>query len=137
MTEENGGRLYWMGRPIEEFSKEALIVIVHGLHAQLAGSRATSEALAELAQFAARKQISMTDEQQKLIDLVIERAEQACQYALKRQEFDDNCSEDFRSGWEVAVDVCVGAIRRHVMQHIADDLTRAATDAEGSKEEQG
>lgn len=63
----------------------------------------------------------VTPEQLALIDLVIERAEQACRYALKHQNFDSDTDPEFRSGWEVGASVCEGAIRSHVLQHIEAD----------------
>jgi hypothetical protein len=66
----------------------------------------------------------LTVEQQKLIDLVIERAEQACRYALKHQDFLD-ADPNYVSGWEVAASVCEGAIRRTVMSHIEEDIRDA------------
>lgn len=68
----------------------------------------------------------LTAEQQQLVDLVIERAEQACRYALKHQNFvRSETHEEYRSGWEVAAHVCEGAIRDHVMTHIERDLKDA------------
>ena len=64
----------------------------------------------------------LTAEQQKIIDAVIARAEQACRYALKHQNFDDDTNPEFKSGWEVAAEVCEGAIRDAVMRHIETDL---------------
>jgi hypothetical protein len=72
------------------------------------------------------------DYQQMLIDLVIERAEQACRYALKYQNFDSDTDPEFRSGWEVAASVCEGAIRESVMRHLKDDLARAKNTAQPS-----
>jgi hypothetical protein len=68
--------------------------------------------------------------EQMLIDLVIERAEQACRYALKHQNFDSDTDPEYRSGWEVAAEVCEGAIRDSVMRHIKDDLARGKTTAQ-------
>lgn len=53
---------------------------------------------------------------------VIERAEQACRYALKRQEFCDS-SPGYRDGWETAAEVCEAAIRPHVERHTKDGVT--------------
>lgn len=66
----------------------------------------------------------LTDEQKKIVDAVIERAEQACRYALKNQTFESDDTPGYREGWEVAAGVCEGAIRAHVMNHIKDDLAR-------------
>jgi hypothetical protein len=63
----------------------------------------------------------LTAEQQKLIDLVIERAEQACRYALKHQDFLD-ADPNYVSGWEIASSVCEGAIRSAVMKYIEEDI---------------
>lgn len=67
----------------------------------------------------------MTKEQLELINLVIERAEQACRYALKYQDFTD-ATADFQSGWEVGALVCGGMIRNAVMRYIAQDIDAAA-----------
>ena len=67
----------------------------------------------------------LTAEQQRLVDLVVERAEQACRYALKHQIFGSDTDPQYRSGWEVAASVCEGAIRDQVMRHIESDLARA------------
>jgi hypothetical protein len=68
-----------------------------------------------------RSQTTLTAEQQRIVGLVIERAEQACRYALKHQRFEAD-NPEYRSGWEVAAATCEGAIRQHVMAHIAADL---------------
>jgi hypothetical protein len=64
----------------------------------------------------------ISEEQQRIIDAVIERAEQACRYALKHQNFDSDTEPGYRNGWEVAASVCEGSIRYNVMRHIEDDL---------------
>lgn len=70
--------------------------------------------------------MALTPDQQKLIDAVIERAEQACRYALKHNETawsgDGEPSADYRSGFEIACEVCEGAIRDAVMRHIEADI---------------
>lgn len=69
------------------------------------------------------KTTALTPEQQRIVDLVIERAEQACRYALKHQEFSDcDGNSHYREGWEVAAAVCEGAIKGHVLAHIAADI---------------
>lgn len=72
--------------------------------------------------------MSLTPEQQKIVDAVLERAEQACRYALKHNETawsgDGEPSEDYKSGFEVAAKTCEGAIRGQVMRHIEEDLAR-------------
>lgn len=64
----------------------------------------------------------MDSDQERLVRLCIERAQQACDYALKHQNFDSDTEPEFRSGWEVAVDVCKAAIERSVLEHIEADL---------------
>jgi hypothetical protein len=72
--------------------------------------------------------MTFSPDQLRLINLVIERAEQACRYALKHQNFDSDTDPEFRSGWEVAASVCEGAIRDSVMRHVEDDFTRVPFD---------
>lgn len=67
----------------------------------------------------------MTPDQDRLIRLVIERAQQACDRALKHQNFDSGADREFVSGWEVAVDVCKTAIERSVLDHIERDWANA------------
>lgn len=53
----------------------------------------------------------------KIVDLVIDAAEQACRYALKHQNFGAAAREDDASyveGFAIGCEVCEGAIRRHV-----------------------
>ena len=64
------------------------------------------------------------EQQHKIMEAVIERAEQACRYALKHQNFDSDTHPEYRSGWEVAAHVCEGAIRPQVMRHIEHDLSQ-------------
>ena len=64
----------------------------------------------------------MTSEQRKIVDAVIERAEQACRYAFKHQNFTRDENPEYVSGWEAAAEVCESAIRRHVEYHIEEDL---------------
>jgi len=66
--------------------------------------------------------MALPPEQQKIVDAVIERAEQACRYALKHQNFESDDETGYQSGWEVAAHVCERAIRDHVMNHIEQDL---------------
>lgn len=68
----------------------------------------------------------MTPEQELLVSLVVERAQQACDRALKHQNFDSETDAEFRSGWEVAVHVCKSAIADSVKRHIEKDLADAA-----------
>lgn len=68
--------------------------------------------------------MSLSTGQQKLVDLVTERAEQACRYALKSQNFDSGTDAEFKSGFEVAVSVCSEALRRQITAHIEDDIRR-------------
>ena len=56
-------------------------------------------------------------------DETIERAEQACRYALKHQNFDSD-NPEFKAGYEVAVAVCEGSIAPHVRRHAEEDLKR-------------
>ena len=67
----------------------------------------------------------IVDEVTKIIDAVIERAEQACRYALKHKEFegrDEPYMKGYASGWEVGASVCEHAIREFVMLHIFEDI---------------
>ncbi|MEI9995075.1 MAG: hypothetical protein WDM91_10805 [Rhizomicrobium sp.] len=66
--------------------------------------------------------MALTPEQQKIVDAVIERAEQACRYALKHQNFEADDDSGYQTGWEVSANVCEGAIRDHVMKHIEQDI---------------
>lgn len=74
-------------------------------------------------------------EVEEIVRLVVERAEQACRYALKHQNFeaDDDGTDRYRDGWETAAEVCEMVIADHVARHINDDLAalRARLDAEG------
>ena len=65
----------------------------------------------------------MSPEEQRIVNLVIERGEQACRYAVKHQDFSAD-EVDYRSGFEVGAEVCESAIRRHVLRHIEEDLIR-------------
>jgi len=65
----------------------------------------------------------MTPDQDRLVRLVIERAQSACDRALKHQNFDSSTDKEFVSGWEVAVHVCKAAIEQSVLEHIENDLT--------------
>jgi hypothetical protein len=67
---------------------------------------------------------SLSPEQQRLVDLVIERAEQGCRLALKHHTFGHD-DESFQNGWEDAAEVCERAIRPNVMSHIAEDIANA------------
>jgi hypothetical protein len=63
----------------------------------------------------------MDPETQRIIEAVIERAEQACRYMLKHNQ--DGLEEgEYASGFEVACGACEGAIRQQVMRHIESDL---------------
>lgn len=70
----------------------------------------------------------MTSE--RLIQLVIERAEQACRYVLKHQEFEGD--GPYRDGFEVACEVCERAIAEHVRRHIEADLNAALAEPAGN-----
>ncbi len=50
-------------------------------------------------------------------EAIISRAEQACRYALKHQDFTDS-SEDYRNGFTAGSQVCESAIRPHIDRHI-------------------
>lgn len=76
--------------------------------------------------------MALTAEQQKIIDAVIERAEQACRYALKHQNFSQSDPE-YIKGWEVAAKVCEGAIRDAVMYYIETDLAKSSNNPSTSK----
>ena len=70
---------------------------------------------------------AMLAEQTRIVNLVIERAEQACRYVLKHQQFDRDepgVETEYETGFSVACGVCEGAIRQAVMRHIASDLRR-------------
>lgn len=58
----------------------------------------------------------------KVRDETISRAEQACRYALKHQNFDG--SNEYEGGWRDAAEVCEGAIAPHVRRHAEEDLKR-------------
>lgn len=57
----------------------------------------------------------------RIVRLAIERAEQACRYVLKHNE-DRLEAGPYADGFEVACQVCEGAIAEHVRRHIADDI---------------
>lgn len=60
------------------------------------------------------------EEREQLIQLVIERAEQACRYVAKHQNFEGE--SPYREGFEVACTVCAAAIADHVRRHIEADI---------------
>lgn len=62
-----------------------------------------------------------TPAQSGVVEAVIARAEQACRYALKHQNFEGDETE-YQLGWEIAAGVCGGAIRAHVLRHLDEDL---------------
>lgn len=59
--------------------------------------------------------------------IIKDRAQQACRYAFKHQEFSRD-EEGYLIGWETAVEVCEEAIERHIAQHLVEDLARAFND---------
>lgn len=61
----------------------------------------------------------------RTVNAIIERAEQACRYALKHQEFSAD-NPEFKSGWDVAAHVCEKAIRPHVLCHLSEDALASA-----------
>jgi hypothetical protein len=65
----------------------------------------------------------LTADQKRIVDLVIERAEQACRYVLKHQDFTEDDTA-YAQGFEGACSVCEDAIREHVMRHIAEDISK-------------
>lgn len=69
--------------------------------------------------------MSLTTEQQRIVDAVIERAEQACRYVWKHQDMEASL---YATGFEIACGVCEKAIRDAVMRHIEDDLRDAASE---------
>ena len=64
------------------------------------------------------------------VNETIERAEQACRYALKHQDF-MGAEPAYKEAWEVAASVCEKAIRSHVERHIQQDVERALAAARG------
>jgi hypothetical protein len=61
--------------------------------------------------------------QEELIDAVIERAEQACRYVFKSQNFNFTSEDnEYGMGFELGCQVCENAIRSHVMRHIKEDI---------------
>ena len=64
----------------------------------------------------------------RLVRLVVaetvSRAEQACGYAIKNQDFSDEPT-NYRNGWEVGAEVCKVAIADHVERHIEDIIAKA------------
>jgi hypothetical protein len=63
----------------------------------------------------------LTADQERLVRLVVERAEQACRYAWKHNS--DRLEHDrYADGFETGCEVCEKAIAEHVARHIAQDL---------------
>lgn len=54
--------------------------------------------------------------QPRLVRLAVERAEQACRYAVKHQDFADSLPE-YANGFKAGAAVCEGAIRDHIERH--------------------
>jgi hypothetical protein len=65
----------------------------------------------------------LTADQKRIVHLVIERAEQACRYVLKHQDFTEDDTA-YAQGFEGACSVCENAIREHVMRHVAEDISK-------------
>lgn len=61
-------------------------------------------------------------EKERIIQAAIERAEQACRYVLKHQNFEGE--SEYQDGFEIACEVCEKAIAEHVRRHIEADLAR-------------
>jgi|1185.fasta_scaffold1135334_2 hypothetical protein len=76
------------------------------------------------------QEMNMTPEQQTVVDAVIERAEQACRYVLKHNEeaWSGDERTAYHQGFEAACEICVRAIRSHVMTHIAGDILTQKND---------
>lgn len=67
--------------------------------------------------------MALNAEQQKIVDAVIARAEQACRYAFKHQNFEADAGP-YADGFETGAKVCEGGIRDAVMRHIEADLAQ-------------
>jgi len=72
----------------------------------------------------------MTDAEKRIVDLVIERAEQACRYVWKHQDME---ASEYAQGFEIACGICEKAIKDNVMRHIEDDLRDDAAHGEEKK----
>ena len=59
----------------------------------------------------------MSDERiRRIVDETVSRAEQACRYAVKHQNF-SGTNPDYESGFEIGANVCEAAIAAHVARH--------------------
>lgn len=68
----------------------------------------------------------LTNEDRALMDMIIERAEQACRYVVKHCDGSwDDVNAQYREGFETAAELCEGAIRGHIERHIEKDLSAA------------
>lgn len=59
-----------------------------------------------------------------VVDEVVARAEQACRYAIKHQDFSES-DHEFKAGWIVAANVCKESISEHVERHYESVLGKA------------
>jgi hypothetical protein len=73
--------------------------------------------------------MALTPEQQKIVDAVIARAEQACRYAFKHQNFEADAGP-YADGFETGAKVCESAISDSVMRHIEKGLAETGGPAE-------
>lgn len=74
---------------------------------------------------------------ERVVELCIERAEQACRYALKHQNFFSDDDSDYVSGWQVAAEVCEKAIAENVRKHIQDDIRALSSAPPGENPDEG
>lgn len=71
----------------------------------------------------------MNEREKAIVNLAIERAEQACRYTWKHQDMEDS---EYAKGFEIACGVCEKAIREAVMQHIEADVKELGDIREGA-----
>jgi len=61
---------------------------------------------------------------QRLVRLIVARAEQACRYAVKHQDLSDS-NQEYATGFRVFGKVCESAIAEHIARHLEEDISKA------------
>lgn len=72
----------------------------------------------------------------RLVRLVVERAEQACRYVVKHQDFSET-DPAYADGFRVCAEVCKLAIADHVARHIDEDILKANVKEMAARSEGG
>lgn len=78
------------------------------------------EATEELRQMPSASSVAV----QRLVRLVVERAEQACRYVVKHQDFSES-DLAYADGFRVGSKVCEMAIADHIERHLETILSEA------------